>query len=348
MSIIKTEFGVLSDGRKIEKYTLKNNNNMSVSVITYGATLTEINVPDKNGVFADVLVGFDDISGFVERTDYQGVVVGPYANRIGGSSFSIDGVKYNLTANEKDVTCLHSNGEFNTAVWDAEILDDNSVCFSYVSPDGVNGFPGEIRVSVTYILTDENELKLEYNAVSDKKTYINLTNHAYFNLGGFDSGTILDHVIRINADKITPVDEFSIPTGELLEVSGTPFDLRNGSRIGESIDYDCDQLNFTAGYDHNFCVNNHDGSVKLIADVCDPVSGRVLEVYTDLPGVQFYAGNFLKGDIGKAGKPMIRRSGFCLETQYYPDSPNKPQFPSCLFEAGQKYKTTTIFKFLIK
>ena len=348
MSIEKSYFGNLSDGRKIEKYTLKNNSDMSVSVITYGATLTEINVPDKNGVFADVLVGFDDIEGFVERTDYQGVIVGPYANRIGGASFSIDGVKYNLTANEKEVTCLHSNGEFNTAVWDAEIIDDNSVRFSYVSPDGVNGFPGEIKVSVTYILTDNNELKLEYKAVSDKKTYINLTNHAYFNLGGFDSGTILDHVICIDADKITAVDEFSIPTGELLDVSDTPFDLRNGAVIGESIDADCDQLNFTAGYDHNFCVNNYDGTVRLIADVVEPVSGRVMEVYTDLPGVQFYAGNFLKGDIGKAGKPMIRRSGFCLETQFYPDSPNKPQFPSCLYEAGEEYKTTTIFKFLLK
>lgn len=345
MSIKKTEFGVLSDRRKIDKYILTNSSGMSASVITYGATLAEINVPDENGNFADVLVGFDDIEGFVERTDYQGVVVGPYANRIGGSSFSIDGVKYNLTANEKDVTCLHSNGEFNTAVWDAEIINDNSVKFSYVSPDGVNGFPGEIRVSVTYILTDENELKLEYSAVSDKKTFINLTNHAYFNLGGYDSGTILDHVIRIDADKITPVDEFSIPTGELMDVEGTPFDLRSGARIGDAIDYDCDQLNFTAGYDHNFCINNHDGSVKLIADVCDPASGRVLEVYTDLPGVQFYAGNFLKGVIGKAGKPMVRRSGFCLETQYYPDSPNKPHFPSCLFDAGQEYKTTTIFKF---
>lgn len=348
MSILKSDFGVLADGSKIYKYLISNKSGISASVITYGATLAEINVPDKNGIYADVLVGFDDIEGFVERTDYQGVIVGPYANRIGGSAFSIDGTEYKLTANEKDVTCLHSNGEFNTAVWKAEIIDDCSVRFEYVSPDGVNGFPGEIKVSVTYILTDNNELKLEYKAVSDKKTYINLTNHAYFNLGGFDSGTILDHYIRIDADKITPVDEFSIPTGDYLDVTDTPFDLRKASRIGDAIDFDCDQLNFTAGYDHNFCINDFDGNVKLIADVFEPVSGRVMEVYTDLPGVQFYAGNFLKGDIGKAGKPMVRRSGFCLETQFYPDSPNKPQFPSCLFDAGEEYKSTTIFKFGFK
>lgn len=348
MAVKVKKFGFLADGRKIEKYTLTNSGNMSVSVITYGATLAEIYAPDKNGNFVDVLVGFDDIEGFVERTDYQGVIVGPYANRIGGSGFSIDGVEYKLTANEKDVTCLHSNGEFNTAVWNADIISDNSVCFSYVSPDGMNGFPGEIKVSVTYILTDENELKLEYTAVSDKKTYINLTNHAYFNLGGFDSGSILNHVITINSDRITPVDEFSIPTGEYLDVADTPFDFRKGAVIGKDIDCNCEQLNFTGGYDHNFCINGYDGTMKRAAEVYDPDSGRILEVFTDLPGVQFYAGNFLKGDMGKAGKPINKRSGFCLETQFYPDTPNKEHFPSCLFDAGQTYKSTTIFKFLFK
>lgn len=348
MSINVSAFGSLSDGREIKKYSITNKNNVRVSIITYGATLTEIFVPDKNRKLSDILVGFDDLEGFVERTDYQGVIVGPYANRIGNARFSIDGTEYKLAANEKDVTCLHSNGEFNTAVWDAEILSKNAISLSYTSPDGLNGFPGKLNVKVTYSLNDENELKLEYSAVSDKKTVINLTNHAYFNLGGYDSGTILDHEIIINADKYTPVDSFSIPTGEIADVAKTPFDLRQKTRIGENIDADCEQLNFTGGYDHNFCINGYNGSVLKAAEVTDPVSGRTLEVFTDLPGVQFYAGNFLKGIAGKAGVPMVKRSGFCLETQFYPDTPNNPDFPQCTFDAGEKFKSETIFRFSVK
>lgn len=345
MSVNKSNFGILN-GNEISKYTIENSNGIKASVITYGATLTEIFTPDKTGKFKDILVGFDDLDGFVNRTDYQGVIVGPYANRIGNAQFSIDNNLYKLTANEKDVTCLHSNGEFNTAVWDAEIINDNSVKFSYLSPDGVNGFPGNIKVNVTYILTDNNELKLEYSAVSDKKTFINLTNHAYFNLGGYDSGTILNHKMKINADSITAVDDFSIPTGEIMSVDNTPFDFRDFRTIGDDIDYNCDQLNNTGGYDHNFCINNYDGkTINFTAEVIDENSGRKMEVYTDLPGVQFYAGNFLKGIIGKDNKPMNKRTGFCLETQYYPDSPNKPDFPCCLFDAGEEYKSITVFKF---
>ena len=345
MSVNKSNFGILN-GNEISKYTIENSNGIKASVITYGATLTEIFTPDKTGKFKDILVGFDDLDGFVNRTDYQGVIVGPYANRIGNAQFSIDNNLYKLTANEKDVTCLHSNGEFNTAVWDAEIINDNSVKFSYLSPDGVNGFPGNIKVNVTYILTDNNELKLEYSAVSDKKTFINLTNHAYFNLGGYDSGTILNHKMKINADSITAVDDFSIPTGEIMSVDNTPFDFRDFRTIGDDIDYNCDQLNNTGGYDHNFCINNYDGkTINFTAEVIDENSGRKMEVYTDLPGVQFYAGNFLKGIIGKDNKPINKRTGFCLETQYYPDSPNKPDFPCCLFDAGEEYKSITVFKF---
>ena len=347
MSVSVSDFGKLSDGREVKKYNISNEK-MEVSIITYGATLAQIFFPDKDDNRKDVLVGFDDIDGFVNRTDYQGVIVGPYANRIGNASFKIDGIEYKLVANERDVTCLHSNGEFNTAIWDAEVLDENSVKFSYVSPDGLNGFPGNITTSVIYTLTDDNELKLEYYAVSDKKTVINLTNHAYFNLGGFDHDTILDHYISINADHFTPVDEFSIPTGEIASVEGTPFDLRNNALIGAAIDTDCDQLNFTGGYDHNFCINGYDGSLKKAADVVCEKSGIKLEVLTDLPGVQFYAGNFLKGTIGKNNLPMNKRSGFCLETQFYPDSPNKPEFPSCTFDSGEEYKTVTIFKFSTK
>ncbi|MBQ8209683.1 MAG: galactose mutarotase [Clostridia bacterium] len=345
MSVKISDFGVLANGTKIQKYTIENSQGTSVSVITYGATLISALVADRNGVFKDVIVGFDDLEGCVERTDYQGVVVGPYANRIGNSEFSIDGIKYKLNSNENGVTCLHSCGEFNTAVWNAELADDSSVEMSYVSPDGVNGFPGRINVSVKYTLTDDNELKLEYSAVSDKKTVINLTNHAYFNLGGFDSGLILDHTMQINADCYTPVDELSIPTGEIASVENTPFDLRTAKRIGDEIDADCEQLKFTGGYDHNFCISGYDGTLKTAAVAFDSVTGRKLEVLTDLPGIQFYAGNFLKGTIGKSGKPMEKRSGFCLETQFYPDTPNHPDFPQCTFEAGEKYHTVTVFKF---
>lgn len=345
MAVNVSDFGSLKNGKNIEKYTLTNSNKVRVSVITYGATLSEIWVPDRNGEFKDIIVGFDDIQGFEERTDYQGVIVGPYANRIGNSKFTIDGTEFKLVANEKDVTCLHSNGEFNTAVWDAEIKGENSVEFSYVSPDGLNGFPGTLDVKVKYTLTDENELKLEYSAVSDKKTVINLTNHAYFNLGGYDSGTILGHKMQINADKFTPVDSFSIPTGEISDVEGTPFDFRAKKEIGTDIDFDCEQLNFTGGFDHNFCINNYDKTLRKAAEVTDDASGRVLEVFTDLPGVQFYAGNFLKGLLGKSDEPMEKRSGFCLETQFYPDTPNNPNFPQCTFDANEVYSSVTVFKF---
>lgn len=348
MAVTVCDFGVLADGRKIEKYTIENKNGVRVSVITYGATLTNIFVPDKNNNFADVLVGFDDIEGFVSRSDYQGVTVGPYANRIGNAAFSIDGVEYKLAANEKGVTCLHSNGEFNTAVWDADIIDDNSVAFSYASPDGLNGFPGNLDVRVEFILTEKNELKLEYYAVSDKKTVINLTNHAYFNLGGYDSGTILDHEISVNASYYTPVDEYSIPTGEIANVDGTVFDLRKPVRIGAGIDDECDQIRYTGGYDHNFCIDGYDMTLQKAAEVIDPVSGRGMRVYTTLPGVQFYAGNFLEGKTGKDSKPINKRTGFCLETQFYPDTPNKPMFPQCTYEAGEVFTSETVFEFFCR
>lgn len=346
MSVVIEDFGLLNK-TKIEKYIITNKNSVRVAIITYGATLTNIFVPDKNGEFSDILVGFDDMNGFVNRSDYQGVIVGPYANRIGNSEITIDGIKYALTPNENVTTCLHSNGEFNTAVWNAEIADDSTVVFSYTSPDGLNGFPGNLAVKVKYTLTDNDELKLEYSAVSDKKTVINLTNHAYFNLGGFDAGTILNHKISINADNFTPVDKISIPTGEIRPVENTPFDLRTSVAIGDNIDADDEQLIFTGGYDHNFCINGYDGSLKKAAEVIEPTSCRKMEVFTSLPGIQFYAGNFLSGALGKEEKPINKRTGFCLETQYYPDTPNQADFPQCTFDAGEAYTSVTIFKFSV-
>lgn len=344
MAVKQESFGFVNE-KNIEKYTITNVCGVSASIITYGATLTNIFVPDKNGDFSDILVGFDDIDGFVNRSDYQGVIVGPYANRIGNSEFTIDSVTYKLTPNENGTTCLHSDGEFNTAVWCAEVINEHSVAFSYLSPDGLNGFPGNLQVKVIYTLTDNNELKLEYSAVSDKKTVINLTNHAYFNLGGYDSGDILNHEIVIHADSYTPVDTLSIPTGDIASVVGTPFDLRIPHKIGENIDADFEQLQNTGGYDHNFCINGYDGTLKKAAEATEPVSGRKMEVFTTLPGIQFYAGNFLKGEIGKGNKPINKRTGFCLETQFYPDTPNQPSFPQCTFDANEEYKSETVFKF---
>lgn len=348
MAIHITPFGVLSDGRKVEKIVMNNQNGMQVSLLTYGATLAEIYVPDKNGEKRDVLIGFDDLDGFVNRTDYQGVIVGPYANRIGNARFTLDGKEYRLTANEKGVTSLHGNAEFNTAVWEYAIEGDSSVVFTYTSPDGLNGFPGNMNVSVRYTLTDQNEVKLEYSAVSDKKTVINLTNHAYFNLAGYDAGDILGHILTIEADSFTPVDEYSIPTGEIRSVDGTPLDFRTPHAIGERIEADDEQLHMTGGYDHNFCIRGYDGTLRKAAEAYSPVSGIVLTVSTDLPGVQFYAGNFLSGLAGKAGKPIDKRTGFCLETQYYPDTPNRPEFPQCIFDAGETYHSETVFAFSVR
>lgn len=347
MAVIVEDFGFLAD-KKIEKYTIENSKGTKASFITYGAAWTNLFAPDKNGKFADILVGFDNMDGFVNRTDYQGVIVGPFANRVGNSEITIDSVKYKLTPNENETTCLHSDGEFNTAVWNAEIIGDNAVEFSYTSPDGLNGFPGNIVVRVKYTLTDNDELKLEYYAMPDKKTVINLTNHAYFNLGGFDSGDILGHVMKINADKYIPIDALSIPTGEIADVKDTPMDLRNGEVIGDKIDADFEQLTLSEGFDHNYCINGYDGTLKKAAEVYEPVSGRTLEVLTTLPGVQFYAGNFLNGAEGKDGKPINKRSGFCLETQFWPDTPNQPNFPQCIFDKGEAYKSETVFVFSVK
>lgn len=347
MSVERVLFGEMPDGREVYKYIITNSNEYSAHILTLGATLSSFYAKDKNGEMRDVLLCFDSVKDCLELSDYQGVVVGPVCNRIGGASFDIDGVSYKLTANEKGITCLHSGGEFGLSLWKAIVTDSDSVEFSFTAADGSHGFPGEKEVTVTYTLDDENALHIKYEAVSTKKTYINLTNHAYFNLNGFDCGDILSHKLTLDADKITEVDENSIPTGRSLDVEGTAFDFRNARVIGESIDDEHIQLQYTGGYDHNFCINNADGSLRKFAEAEGDVSGIKMNVYTDLPGVQFYAGNFLKGIIGKNGVPMNKRCGFCLETQFYPDSPNRPEFPNCLYEAGEKYTSETVYEFSV-
>lgn len=347
MSVERATFGELN-GKPVYRYTITNNHENSVSILTLGATLQSIVLKDKNGEPRDILLGFDTVEGYMTLSNYQGATVGPVCNRIGGAKFTVGGKCYELVANEKDVNCLHSGGEFSFTLWDAIVADADAVEFSYVSPDGVNGFPGEIAVKVLFTFGDDNALHIRYHAVSTRDTFINLTNHAYFNLNGYDAGHILDHEMRINADAINAVDDLSIPTGELMPVEGTPFDFRQGKKIGAEIEADHVQLKRTGGYDHNFCLNGCDGTLQEAGSVFSAESGIRMDFATTLPGVQFYAGNYLSGRPGKEGKPMEKRTGFCLETQFYPDTPNRPEFPSCLYKSGEAYASETVYAFIIQ
>ena len=345
MAITKTLYGTLN-GKDVNAYIIENKNGTRVHLIEKGATLDKLFVKNNNGELIDVLVGHDTLDGHVNRSDYQGVVVGQYANRIKDGKFTIDGVEYNVTLNEKGITSLHGGGEYSSAVWNTEILGENAVKFTYFSPDGTEGFPGNVNVSVTYTLSDNDELELLYNGVSDKKTVINLTNHAYFNLNGTGSGDILNHSLTINADRFTPIDEISIPTGELAPVEGTPFDFTSEKTIGRDIEAEHIQLKNGLGYDHNFCIADYDGTLKTAAIAKGDKSGIVMTVKTDLPGIQLYTGNFFDGTIeGKNGIPMTKRCAFCLETQVFPDSPNHPEWPTCIYDANEVYETRTVFAF---
>lgn len=345
MSVTKTLFDTMPDGREVHLFTIENNNGISAGIITRGATLQSFNCPDKDGNMGDIIMGFDNVAAHIASGTYTGNVIGQYANRLCGGKFSVNGTEYQVTQNENGKTCLHGGGEYNSAIWKAIIIDDNAVEFTYHSPDGTEGFPGNVDVKVVYALNDHNELEINYEAVSDKDTIINLTNHAYFNLGTIAGGDVLDHELMLNCDYFTPTDADSIPTGEIRAVEGTAFDFRTPKKIGQDIKADDEQLIMCRGYDHNFCVNGEIGKLRLVAKVKDEKSGRKLEVMSDLPGVQLYTGNFIDGtEIGKGGIVLNQHYGFCLETQFYPDTPNQPSFPQCTFKAGEKFKSTTIFK----
>lgn len=344
--ITKEFFGTTLGGGSVDRFTIENSRGMSVDILTYGATLNAVRVPDRGGETADVLVGFDDLRGNETLSDYQGQTVGRYANRLANGSFTVDGVKYEVVKNEKEVTCLHGGGELSHAIWRSIIVDDSVLELSYSSKDGAMGFPGNADFTVTFTLTDDNTLSIAYRAVSDKKTVFNLTNHAYFNLSGIAGSDILGHELQINADRFTVTDGLSIPTGELRPVEGTAFDFREPKAIGRDIGADDEQLRMCRGYDHNFCLAGKQGEPAAVA--IEPQSGRKLEVFTDLCGVQLYTGNFLDGsNIGKQGKPLIKHAGFCLETQFYPDTPNHPEFPQCTFAAGVPFESVTSFKFSV-
>lgn len=346
MGVEKTKFGVTPDGKEVFLYTLKNSNGMKAVVTDFGAILVNLEVPDKNGVVADVVLGYDKLEDYFVNGCYFGAVIGPSANRIGNASFEIDGVKYNVAVNDGKNN-LHSDDEkgYHKRVWNTELGTDR-VTFSLSAPDGDMGFPGNIQCSITYVLTEENAIELHYHGESDKNTVLNFTNHTYFNLLGHGSGNIEEHSMKIMADAYTPADSGSIPTGEIVTVEGTPMDFREAKVIGKEIDADFAQLNMAGGYDHNWVLRDYDGNVRQIAEVTAPDNSRTMKVFSDLPGVQFYAGNFVKMHDGKAGAVYDKRGGLCLETQYFPDSVNKPQFPSAVFGPGKKYESTTIYQFI--
>ena len=338
-SISSKPFGV-ADGKTVRLYTLTNSHGMTVKITNFGGTVTSIIVPDKQGRPGDVVLGYDSLPNYAKNlgNTYFGALIGRYGNRIAKGRFTLDGNTYKLAVNN-GVNHLHGGIKgFNKVVWTATpriVGNQPELVLSYLSKDGEEGYPGNLKVNVVYTLLSDNALKIDYMATTDKDTVVNLTNHAYFNLNGAGSGTVLDHRMMINADRYTPIDPTSIPLGNLASVKGTPFDFRQPTAIGARIGQTDTQLKNGAGYDHNFVLNKTGNSLSLAARVYAPKTGRVLEVYTTEPGVQFYSGNFLDGtEIGKGGKPYVRRSGFCLETQHFPDSPNEPKFPDHRVEAG--------------
>jgi aldose 1-epimerase len=350
MNIKKEAFGK-TDGKDVYLYTLTNVNGMQVKITSYGGIVTSIIVPDKNGKMADVVLGFDNLEDYITKSPYFGCIVGRYGNRIANGKFTLNGKEYTLAQNNGPNNLHGGVKSFDKVVWDAEPVkgaDSVGLKLTYLSKDGEEGFPGSLNVTVVYTLTNDNELKIENRATTDKTTIANLTHHSYFNLKGQGNGDITDHVLMLNADKYTPTDKTAIPTGELADVKDTPMDFIRATAIGERIDADNEQLKFAGGYDHNWCINRKGDGLELAGTVTENSTGRVLEVYSTAPGVQFYSGNFLDGTItGKDDKVYKKRYGLCLEPQLYPDTPNKPNFPSCVLEPGDTYEHDIVYKFSV-
>jgi aldose 1-epimerase len=348
--IIKEPFDALPDGREVDLFVLTNESEMQASITTYGGIVTSLVTPDRSGELADVVLGFDDLDGYLAGHPYFGAVVGRYGNRIAGGRFTLDDQSYDLARNN-DGNHLHGGYfGFDKALWSAQAdltEDGPRLQLHHVSPDGDEGYPGRLDVTVEYTLTHDNAIRIDYAAATDRPTPVNLTNHSYFNLAG-PGGDILGHEVLINADRFTPVDDSMIPTGEILGVEGTPMDFRKPMTIGARIDGDEQQLDFGCGYDHNFVLNGSDGRLSFAAKAFESATGRLMEVYTTEPGVQFYTANFLDGSItGKGGSRYGRRCALCFETQHFPDSPNKPQFPTTILRPGEKYRSTTLYRFSV-
>lgn len=350
MDIQVKPFGKTPDGKEVDLYVLTNEN-IKASIMTYGGILVSLEVPDKKGSMGDIVLGYDKLDGYIKENPYFGALVGRYGNRIGKGKFTLDGKEYTLAINNGE-NALHGGLKgYDKVVWNAAPVKTDKevgVKLTYLSKDGEEGYPGNLNITIVYTLTDEQELKIDYTATTDKATPVNLTHHSYFNLTECKRD-ILDHLMMLNADKFTPVDEGLIPTGELRPVKGTVMDFTTPTAIGARIDSDYEQIKFGGGYDHNWVLNKKGNEMSLAARVYEMTTGRVMEIYTTEPGIQFYSGNFLDGTItGKNGIVYKHRYGFCLETQHFPDSPNKPEFPSTILRPGQIYRHTTVHKFSTK
>jgi aldose 1-epimerase len=345
-------FGATKEGTAVNLYTLRNSKGMKVAITNYGGIVTSIEVPDRSGKLADVVLGFDSLDGYLGKHPYFGAIVGRYANRIAKARFTLDGTEYKLAANDGE-NALHGGLRgFDKVVWQASEFAEmgrRGIVLTYLSRDGEEGYPGNLSVTVRYTLTDDNELNIEYSATTDKTTVLNLTNHSYFNLAGQGAGDVLGHEVTITADRFTAVDATLIPTGELRFVKGTPFDFSTPTTIGARINADDEQIKLGGGYDHNFMLQGCIGIMKLAAEIFEPTTGRAMEVRTTEPGLQFYTGNFLDGSIrGKGGKIYNKRYGFCMETQRFPDSPNQHAFPTAVLKAGERFTSQTGFRFTVR
>jgi aldose 1-epimerase len=347
-TITKTSFGKTDSGENIDLYVLRNGK-VEAAITNYGGIVVSLKAPDHNGKLDDVVLGFRDLESYTKPGPYFGALIGRYGNRIAKGRFKLNGVEYKLATNNGE-NHLHGGIKgFDKVVWTGREMKTKAgpaVVLTYLSKNGEEGYPGNLRVRVVYTLTSKNELKIDYSATTDKDTVINLTHHSYFNLAGEGNGDILQHLVKINADRFVPIDAGSIPTGELTKVAGTPFDFLKSTAIGARINDADEQLKNGNGYDHTFVINGRPGMLRLAATAYEPSTGRTMEVWTTEPGMQFYTGNFLDGTLtGKAGKTYPRRSGFCFETQHYPDSPNQPSFPTTTLRRGATYTSTTIYRF---
>lgn len=348
-TVTRSLFGELPDGREIYAFTLDNGRGIRLEAITYGGIIVSLETRDREGRRGDIVLGYDDLAGYLEETPYFGAIIGRYGNRIGKAEFTLDGRRYQLAANNGPNHLHGGVVGFDKVLWGAAPFsrgESVGVVFRYTSPDGEEGYPGTLAATVTYTLTADGSLVFDYEATTDEPTPVNLTQHSYFNLAGDGARDILDHVLTIDADGFTPVDSTLIPTGEIAPVAGTPFDFRTPTAIGARIGAADRQLEFGGGYDHNFVLNRSGDSLAHAAHVYEPTSGRTLDVFTSEPGLQFYSGNFLDGSlVGKSGHVYEHRYGFCLETQHYPDSPNEAGFPSTILRPGEEYRSRTVLKF---
>lgn len=348
----REDFQTTIDGKKTDLYTLKNKNGVEITVTNFGARVVEIWAPDRNGNFEDIVLGHDHVDKYMhfKGERFLGATIGRYGNRIDKGQFTLDSVSYQLPVNDKPNSLHGGTNGFDMVVWDAVQEDPQKLTFSYLSKDGEEGYPGNLNVKMTYELTDDNEFKITHTATTDKKTVLNLTHHSFFNLHGAGNGMINDHELMINADKFTPVNEVLIPTGVQLAVAGTPMDFQKPAPIGERVNADYEQLKFGHGYDHNWILKRKtDHDLELAATVYEPQSGRLLEVWTTEPGIQFYGGNFFDGSmIGKGGKAYNFRASLALETQHFPDSPNQPSFPSTVLMPGETYNHVCVYKLAAK